>query len=252
MKRNSWFRAYSEALDDPKVQRLHPTLFKAWFNLLCLASQHDGVLPSNDDIAFRLRVSAQDAQGYIDELILAGLIDIRADGARTPHNWETRQFVSDTSTERVRKHRKRKHKTDGNVDETFHGTPPEQSRAETEQTQKEEKPLPPKRDFWGREIVGPEADVSFDGRAITLVNGERAAWLSKFGGDEERLDLALVQAANFIQPNNRTKSLLVQVRAQLSRAVADKRDRDMRYAVAAQAKPTAQAKPFKVSRYGAR
>lgn len=147
MKRNTWFRAYSEALDDPKVQRLHPTLFKAWFNLLCLASQHDGVLPSNDDIAFRLRVSAQDAQGYIDELIFAGLIDIRPDGSRTPHNWETRQFVSDTSTERVRKHRKQKNKTSGNADETFHETPPEQSRAETEQ--KEEvganaPPAPPK------------------------------------------------------------------------------------------------------------
>lgn len=140
MKRNTWFRAYSEALDDPKVQRLHPTLFKAWFNLLCLASQHDGVLPSNDDIAFRLRVSVQDAQGYIDELILVGLIDIRADGSRTPHNWETRQFVSDTSTERVRKHRKQKNKTSGNGDETFHETPPEQSRAETEQSRAEQQP----------------------------------------------------------------------------------------------------------------
>lgn len=247
MKRNRWFRAYSEALDDPKVQRLHPTLFKAWFNLLCLACQHDGTLPSNDDIAFRLRVSVQDAQSYMDELIMAGLIDIRPDGSRTPHNWETRQFVSDSSTERVRKHRKRKQKTEGNVDETFHETPPEQSRAETDTENKP--PSPPLRDCFGRPIDGPEADVSFDGQTITLVNGERSDWLKRFDGDDERLDLALAQAAAFIQPNSR-RSLLVQVRAQLSRAVAEKRDRDMRYAAAAaRAKSAAQPKPFRVSRW---
>jgi biotin operon repressor len=104
------------------------------------------------------------------------------------------------------------------------------------------------REFFGVVDDGPEADVSFDGQTITLVNGERADWLKRFDGDDERLDLALAQAANFIQPNAR-KSLLVQVRAQLSRAVADKRDRDMRYAAAAKAKPTAQAKPFRVSRW---
>jgi len=147
MKKNTWFRAYSEALDDPKVQRLHPTLFKAWFNLLCLASQHDGKLPSNDDIAFRLRISAQDAAQYVDELILAGLVDIDRNGARTPHNWETRQFVSDTSTERVRKHRKHKKKIEGNVSEALPETPPEQSRAETEQKEEvvaDAPPVPPK------------------------------------------------------------------------------------------------------------
>ena len=47
-----WFRFYDEALDDPKVQRLAPHLFKTWINLLCLASKEDGTMPSNDDIAF--------------------------------------------------------------------------------------------------------------------------------------------------------------------------------------------------------
>ena len=67
-------------LDDPKVQRLSPTLFRAWVNLLCLASASDGKLPSIDDIAFKLRVSVQDAQQHIDELILAGLLDPTTDG----------------------------------------------------------------------------------------------------------------------------------------------------------------------------
>lgn len=102
-----WFRFYDEALDDPKVQRLAPHLFKTWINLLCLASKDGGALPSNDDIAFRLRISVQDAAQQVDDLTLAGLIDIRPDGKREPHGWSERQYASDTSAERTRKYRKR-------------------------------------------------------------------------------------------------------------------------------------------------
>lgn len=96
------------------------------------------------------------------------------------------------------------------------------------------------RDALGRPIEGPEADVSFDGHTITLTNGERARWLAKFG-DDDRLDLALTQAAAFIQPNS-NRSLIVQVRAQLARAAGDKIDRDQRYAAAA-SKPAQQQPP---------
>lgn len=125
-KQMPWFRFYTEALDDPKVQRLPPHLFKTWVNLLCLAGTNGGKFPSIDDIAFRLRLSPTDAGQQIDELILAGLIDIGASGEREPHNWQSRQFVSDSSTERVRKHRKQKEKQTRNADETLHETPPEQ------------------------------------------------------------------------------------------------------------------------------
>lgn len=107
-KPHVWFRAYAEALDDPKIQRLHPTLFKGWFNILCVACQNDGLLPSNDDIAFKLRISAQDAAQMMDELTLAGLIDIDPRGGRTPHNWNGRQYVSDSSAERVRRYREKR------------------------------------------------------------------------------------------------------------------------------------------------
>lgn len=103
-----WFRLYRETLDDPKVQRLPAHLFKAWVNLLCLAASTGGTLPSIDDIAFRLRVSAQDARAHVDELVLAGLIDIGANGAMTPHNWSERQARSDVSRERTRRYRQRK------------------------------------------------------------------------------------------------------------------------------------------------
>lgn len=118
-----WFRFYDDALDDPKVQRLPPHLFKSWINLLCLASKGEGQLQSIDDIAFRLRISVQDAAQQIDDLILAGLIDIDAQGNRVPHNWSARQFTSDCSTERVRKYRGKTKIKDGNVSCNVSETP---------------------------------------------------------------------------------------------------------------------------------
>jgi hypothetical protein len=110
-----WFRFYNEALDDPKVQRLAPHLFKAWVNLLCLASKEQGAIPSDDDIAFRLRISVADAAQQVSDLILAGLVDLLPDGSRVPHNWEERQYPSDTSAARMRKYRKTKKKTKSDV-----------------------------------------------------------------------------------------------------------------------------------------
>lgn len=122
-----WFRFYCDALDDPKVQRLPAERFKQWVNLLCLAKEDDGLLPSTEDIAFRLRISDADAQSLVEELAKRGLLD--ADGENfSPHNWHSRQFVSDSSTERVKRFR--------NNIETFTETAPEtEADTETEQNQ---------------------------------------------------------------------------------------------------------------------
>lgn len=140
-----WFRFYDEALDDPKVQRLSPHLFRAWVNLLCLASKAEGVLPSIADIAFRLRMSENDARAAVDDLILAELLDIGPDGRLCPHNWSGRQCASDTSKERTRKWREKKGKPRGGNgrdvtgdvtvtggDENGDGLDPDQRREEIE------------------------------------------------------------------------------------------------------------------------
>ena len=117
--KNHWFRFYSEVINDHKVQSLDPTTFKGWVNLLCLANDCDGKLPPIEEIAFKLRLSEHSARELVDTLVLHGLIDIEADHSLTPHNWSGRQFRSDVSTERVRKHRQKKQKskdeTEGNV-----------------------------------------------------------------------------------------------------------------------------------------
>ena len=136
-----WFRFHTEALDDPKVQRLSPSLFKTWVNILCIAGANDGSLPSIDDLAFKLRLSVQDAEQQISDLVLAGLIDIAPDKRLSPHGWAARQYASDSSTERVRKLRAKTIEVPETKDETVCNggrnvseTPPEQkqSRLRTE------------------------------------------------------------------------------------------------------------------------
>lgn len=102
-----WFRLYDEVLDDPKVQKLHPALFKHWINLLCLSSQQKdrGTLPSMEVVAFRLRVRMTDAEHIVEQLTAVGLLEVCESGATQHHNWTERQKVSDDIAARVRKHR---------------------------------------------------------------------------------------------------------------------------------------------------
>lgn len=113
-----WFRMYASVLNDPKVQRLPASDFKGWVNLLCLAAEHDGGLPCATDIAFSLRMEEDAADRLIAAMLSAGLLEPAFGGYR-PHNWDGRQFQSDTSTERVRRFRAKHSETDGNSDETF-------------------------------------------------------------------------------------------------------------------------------------
>jgi hypothetical protein len=123
-----WFRFYSDAINDPKVQKLPAELFKTWVNLLCVARQHDGVLPEIEELAFILRTSAAKLALQVEVLTKDhGLFD-KTESGLEPHNWAVRQHESDVSTKRVQAFRKRQAKRD----ETVSVTPPEQSRTETE------------------------------------------------------------------------------------------------------------------------
>lgn len=130
-----WFRLYESMLDDPKVQRLPDGLFKAWVNMLCLACRNDGWLPPKEDIAFALRKSERDIERIITDLDTAGLLDWNTEHDRyRPHNWDTRQYKSDVSNERVKRHRERQRNVTSNGNET-----PSESETDTETDTEEEK-----------------------------------------------------------------------------------------------------------------
>ena len=112
-----WWRAYDEALDDPKLQRLGLEMIGAWFNLLCMASRCAGIIRIAD-VPFCLRLSKPKAVEIITRLATAGLIERDGDDYR-PHNWTGRQFQSDDSVTRVQRYRERKRNVTVTADETL-------------------------------------------------------------------------------------------------------------------------------------
>lgn len=82
-----WFRFHAEAINDPKVQRLEPRLFKTWVNLLCLACQHEGKLPKIPDIAFAMRREVSAVESDLRALGNADFLDVEH-GVLRPHNWD--------------------------------------------------------------------------------------------------------------------------------------------------------------------
>lgn len=142
-----WFRFYDTALDDPKVQRLAPDVFKGWVNILCLASKHGGSLPSLQDVAFALRISDREADSLVTVLLSAGLLDDAPNGL-TPHKWAERQYSDTTAAERMRKYRARKANTKGVTDALrvtpVTVTPPEED-TDTDTEKKEKKGIARKR-----------------------------------------------------------------------------------------------------------
>ncbi len=127
-----WLRLYTTTLDCPKLQRLSGESFKNLINLWCLARLHDGILPHPSDIAFRLRMSEVQASEMVETFIEKGLLD-RLENGVTPHDWQEFQYPSDSSTSRVREHRKRLLKQGKKQHETF----PKRSGNGTEQTREE-------------------------------------------------------------------------------------------------------------------
>ena len=213
-RKKQWLRFYNEALDDPKVQRLPAHLFRTWINILCLASTTaDGTLPSIDDMAFRLRMSSQDIEQHLSDLILAGLIDITPDG-RVPHNWNRRQFVSDRSTERVRKHRKRKAETPCNVSGTADETPPEQSRAEAEQSRAEQTERADARDRPPDDQNFSDCKFAFNGSTEAMLSEVMAA-MQPYGDRKGASQwLATTLRTNGAEPTAQAFQMLANARAE--------------------------------------
>lgn len=102
-----WFRFYDEVVDDLKVQSLPGDTYKFWTNMLCLASRGRGIIGTVTSVTWALRLPFSEVEARIKELLDAGLLHRDGDGFR-PHNWSKRQFISDDSKERVRRHRNKR------------------------------------------------------------------------------------------------------------------------------------------------
>ena len=198
-----WFRFYSEALNDPKVQQLSSALFKYWVNLLCVANETEprGTIKSVE-VPYKLRIREVEWQRARDYFREVGLLD-GEDEDLSIHGWDQRQFSSDDTTARVGKW-KRDKRVAGNVATTF-PTPLLATVPDTEQKQSTD----PETETEHRQTVralAPEAfpeeesarftalyRVSHEqstGRLITSYRMSDAIDIAKTYGDEECIAVA--------------------------------------------------------------
>ncbi len=111
---NPWFRLYSEFAHDPKIQMLPEAMQRRYVMLMCLRCSETLETLHETEIAFQLRLSEAELIETKQLFISKNFIDKQWNLL----NWDKRQFVSDSSTMRVRKHRNNK-KQPSNDDETL-------------------------------------------------------------------------------------------------------------------------------------
>ena len=135
-----WFRMYHEFATDPKVQMLSEVDQRRFIMLLCLKCCNGDVTLQCNEIAFQLRVTETEWQATKTRLIEKGLID--EDGQ--PEAWDKRQYVSDSSAARVRKHRE-KAKRYSNVTETKSNAVDTDTDTDTDKKEGDKPPVKAKR-----------------------------------------------------------------------------------------------------------
>jgi len=136
-----WFRLHNKLLNDSNVQGLSSDHFKIYINLLCYASSIDrgGYIGTLHETAFALRETIPTVTSCFNVLQGVGLIVTNETDGETFQipQWKKKQYESDSSTDRVKKHRE-KVKRSKTVTVT---APDTDSDTDTEQIQKEIKTL---------------------------------------------------------------------------------------------------------------
>ena len=115
---NPWFRLYSEFAHDPKIQMLSEAMQRRYVMLMCLRCSEVLETLHETEIAFQLRLSEAELIETKQLFISKNFIDKHWNLL----NWDKRQFVSDSSTMRVAKHRNKK-KQVSNANETLQKRP---------------------------------------------------------------------------------------------------------------------------------
>lgn len=101
---NQWFRLYAEFWHDPKIQMMSEADQRRFVMLLCMRCSNGSETLQDSYVTFNMRISETEWNKTKAIFLSKNLIDSR----NNPVAWDKRQFVSDSSTARVSKHRERK------------------------------------------------------------------------------------------------------------------------------------------------
>ena len=177
-----WFRFYTDAIRHPKVATLSDGDYRLWTELLAVAADNDGVIPSLEALKSLLKRRSDHLKAGVNRLVKAGLINASDDGFY-PHNWRKRQYKSDTSTDRVKRFRS----ASRNVSET----PPE-TETETEETlaKANDADASPEKQFW-------QQAVGYLGEAKRPLVGR---WCRDFGQAETAKAITVAQVERAVDP----------------------------------------------------
>jgi hypothetical protein len=201
-----WFRFYSEILNDRKLGRIckktnqpKAVVIGFWTCLLCLASDSPqrGTLLLSEEIPYTLE-DLEDETGLAAEVITQLLSEFRSlgmvDGKDTIEliNWSKRQFRSDNSTARVKKHRESK-RSDETLQKRCGNVIESESDAESEQETEVEEEYNPDSPY--RKLF--DAFLEQSGISETLINIPKADrsinnWI-KAGVGEDQVRRAVVE-----------------------------------------------------------
>jgi len=190
-----WFRLYTETVDDEKIRLL--AFEDRWHYVAILCCKGQGILDEENDalklrkIAVKLGLQLRELEEVVRRLSEVGLVDQET---IQPCGWCKRQYTSDNSTERVRKHRekaKSREKTSAKHDETLQKrsetvsvTPPDtdtdtEKRARATRLQLTELP-----DDWRQWARAQRPDLNLDMTWDCFVD----YWTAKGGRDATKVD----------------------------------------------------------------
>lgn len=154
-----WLRLYHRIIDDEKVRLL--AFEDRWHFVAVLCLKADGLLDEADGalkwrkVAVKMGVQARELDEIKRRLIEVGLVDENMH----PIAWDALQYKSDSSTERVRKHREKSKASKGETLRNVSATPPD---TDTEST-----PIGPKGRDDGIDLSGMSREIgSYTAMAI--------------------------------------------------------------------------------------
>lgn len=192
-----WFRLYGEFATDPKVQMLSETDQRRYIMLLCLRCSNGDVTLQDVAVTFMLRVSSEEWAKTKAVLVASNLIT----DDNKPVAWDKRQYASDSSTERVYKHRAKAKKA-CNVGVTLQSRPVE---AETETEIEVNKP-------------SAHDGIVFDGTGFQNLNGYLATWESAYPAINVKAEVTKAAAWLISNPKNKKSNYARFLNAWLSKA----------------------------------
>lgn len=222
-----WFRMYSDLRGNRKLDALTDPQFRVFIYLMCYANEQEprGTIPQIEDAEL---LAAECARGDTQLLIetVERLKKFRTltqedDGSLVFRNWEKRQYESDSSIERVRKHRTKKR--NGDVTARNGDVTPSDTDSDTDtETEIYNTPLTPQRgegytadfkEFWEHYPRSVNKKGAFKAWKAALKKGVTAEQLSlaarNYAAERKGQDSQFtLHAATFLGPQERWRDYL--------------------------------------------